>query len=501
MTTLALEGIAKSFGPVHAVRDASLEIAPGGIHAIVGENGAGKSTLLKIGAGVLAPDRGSVRVDGATLEPHTAAEAIRRGVAMVQQHFALLGPFTVLENLVLGAEPTRGPLGRIDFAAARAGARDVASELGVDLPLDALVETLGVGDRQRIEIARALMRHARVIILDEPTAVLTPGEASALYATLQRLAEGGRAIVVVTHKLDEVQAHADRVTVMRKGQIVARDAIRKQAGEDRGAEIAALARAIMGGEPPPPVVRHQGKLGPATLVVRGVSLGRALTRVSFEVRAGEVVGIAGVEGNGQRELVRVLAGLEAPTAGTVDGAKGAAVVHEDRHAEGLVLGATVGDNLLLGELRRYTRFGVLDQAAMNDDARARADRFEVVPADLDLFARGLSGGNQQKVVVARAIARASGVLVVAHPTRGVDLGAARAIHGQLLEAARAGAAVLVVSADLEELRALSDRILVMARGTIVAELAPSSSDAEIGAHMIGAGRDAALPLAKVNVEP
>jgi simple sugar transport system ATP-binding protein len=248
-------------------------------------------------------------------------------------------------------------------------------------------------------------------------------------------------------------------------------------------------------------VRHQGKLGPPTLVVRGVSLGRALTNVSFEVRAGEVVGIAGVEGNGQRELVRVLAGLEAPTAGTASGGKGAAVVHEDRHAEGLVLGATVGDNLLLGELGRYTRFGVLDQAAMNVEATARADRFEVIPADLDLLARALSGGNQQKIVMARAIARGSGVLVVAHPTRGVDLGATRAIHGQLLEAARGGAAVLVISADLDELRALSDRILVIARGTIVAELAPSSSDAEIGAHMIGARRGAALPIAMVNGEP
>jgi simple sugar transport system ATP-binding protein len=496
LSTLALEGIGKSFGPVCAVLGASVEFASGGIHAVVGENGAGKSTLLKIAAGILSPDAGQVRIDGRVLEPHTAAEAIGRGVAMVQQHFALIGTFTVLENLVLGAEPTRGVLGRIDLDAARDSAKRAMSDLGVELPLDAYVEDLGVGERQRIEIARALLRRARVLILDEPTAVLTPGEATALYATLRRLADAGRAIVVVTHKLDEVTAHADRVTVMRKGKVVEADVVEK--GSAGGA--ARLARAIMGGEPPPPVHRHPALPGPPRLVLRNVSLGRALSDVSFEVRAGEVVGIAGVEGNGQRELVRILAGLDAPTRGSVEGAGDASVVHEDRQTEGLVLDASVGDNLVLGELARYTRLGLLNQSAIAVDARARADRFDVVPRDLELFARVLSGGNQQKIVVARAIARGRPVLVVAHPTRGVDLGATRAIHAQLLEAARAGAALLVVSADLQELRALSDRILVMARGSIVAELAPTSSDEEIGARMIGAGREGAPPtLASASV--
>ncbi len=492
LSTLALEGISKSFGPVHAVQDASVAIAPGTIHAVVGENGAGKSTLLKIAAGVLSPDAGVVRVDGRVLAPHTAAEAIRRGVAMVQQHFALIGPFSVLENLVLGSEPTRGPAGALDLRAARADAERVGRDLGVDLPLDARLETLGVGDRQRVEIARALLRRASVIILDEPTAVLTPSESSALYDTLRRLADGGRAIVVVTHKLDEVTSYADRVTVMRRGRIVQGTELLsgEPAGAGAQARAGALARAIMGGDPPVPVTRRPGTLGPPRLVLRGVSLGRALTDISFEVRGGEIVGIAGVEGNGQRELVRVLAGLQTPTAGSIEGGADASVVHEDRQAEGLILDAAVRDNLLLGELARYARFGVLgvlDQRAIDRDARARADRFDVVPRDLGAVARSLSGGNQQKIVMARAIARERGVLVVAHPTRGVDLGATGAIHAQLLAAAGAGAAVLVISADLQELRALSDRILVMARGGIVAELSPSSSDAEIGANMIGAG--------------
>ena len=487
MSSLVLEGIGKSYGAVVAVQGASVEIGPGVIHAIVGENGAGKSTLLKIAAGVLSPDAGTVRIFGEALAPHTASEAIRRGVAMVQQHFALIGVFTVLENLVLGAEPATGPFGRLDLPRARVRALEVAGELGVDLPLDARVETLGVGDRQRVEIARALMREARVIILDEPTAVLTPGEATALYATLRRLADGGRCIVVVTHKLDEVTAHAGRVTVMRRGRVVY-DGAR---GEGSAAfDPNALAQAIMGGEPPPPIARQRGAARPheasPRLALHGVSAGRALRSVSLEVRAGEIVGIAGVEGNGQRELVRVIAGLDEPTEGTMTGGLAAAsVVHEDRQAEGLVLDAPVGDNLVLGELGHFSRFGVLDEHAIVAQGTARAERFDVVPRDLGLPARALSGGNQQKIVMARAIARGSAVLVAAHPTRGVDLGAAHAIHTQILEAAGAGAAVLIVSAELAELRALSDRILVMARGAIVADLPPDSSDAEIGARMIG----------------
>ncbi len=483
MPTLRLEKLTKSYGDVRAVREASLAFEPGKIHAVVGENGAGKSTLLQMDAGIVVPDAGEVYVDDARLAPHTAAEAIARGVGMVQQHFALIGVFTALENVMLGAEPMTS-FGRLDDARARSKIGEVAREIGAELPLDALVETLGVGDRQRLEIARALYRDARVLVLDEPTAVLTPAEAQALYATLRRLAEAGRAIVVVTHKLDEVRDHADVVTVVRRGEIVVTRPLKR--GDDD--EVRALSAAIMGREAPEPIARRATEAGDVALRVDGVRLGRALRSVSLCVRAGEIVGIAGVDGNGQRELVRVLAGIEEADAGSVEGGP-VSVVHEDRRDEGLVLDATVADNLVLGELDRFARFGVLDGDAFDREVAARLASAGIVPPDPTLPARSLSGGNQQKVVMARAIARtrlAARVLVVAHPTRGVDLGASRALHEQLLDAASRGIAVLVVSADLHELRALCDRILVMARGAIVADMPPTATDRDLGAAMLGA---------------
>jgi ABC-type uncharacterized transport system ATPase subunit len=492
--------LAKSYGAVRAVHDVTLAFEAGEIHAVVGENGAGKSTLLKMVAGVTTPDAGHVEIDGKTLAPHTAAAAIARGVGMVQQHFALIGVFTALENIVLGREPLRATaraLGVLDMAHAREKVAAIGRELGVELPLDAPTETLGVGDRQRLEIARALYRDARVIILDEPTAVLTPREAEALYATLRRLADGGKAIVVVTHKLDEVKGHADVASVMRRGELVSSGAVTRD-GDGR-----ALSEAIMGGALPAELPPRTGEVGEVRLRVRDVRLERALRGVSFEVRAGEIVGIAGVEGNGQRELVGVLAGTEARDAGEVFPEAGAlAVVHEDRHREGLVLDATLRDNLILGELAHFGRFGILDLPAMQRVAKDRLTRARVVPDDLDAEAKALSGGNQQKIVVERALSRTrvdtvergarsdggSAVLVVAHPTRGVDLGAARSIHAALLDAAARGIAVLVISSDLHELRALGHRILVMARGRIVADLAPTATDRELGDAMLGTGQ-------------
>jgi len=476
---LVLGKLVKSYGEVRAVRGVSASFDAGKIHAVVGENGAGKSTLLKMAAGVVVPDSGEVRVEGALLSPHTAAAAIARGVAMVQQHFALVPVFTALENVMLGAEPVAS-LGRLDFERARAKVRAVMRDIGAELPLDAAVETLGVGDRQRLEIARALYRDAKIVVLDEPTAVLTPGEADALYATLRRLADAGRTIIVVTHKLDEVRDHADVVSVMRRGELVVTLAKRE-------ADVRTLAEAIMGGEPPAPIERRAGDLGATALRVVALEQGRALRGVTFEVRAGEIVGIAGVEGNGQRELVRVLAGLDEAN-GAIEGGP-IAVVHEDRHAEGLVLDASVAENLVLGELTRFARFGWIDAAAFARESRARFDAAGIAPPDPTLSARALSGGNQQKIVVARALARTergAPVLVVAHPTRGVDLGASRAIHDRILGCAARGVAVLVVSADLHELRALCDRILVMARGAIAAEMPPTANDREIGAAMLGA---------------
>ncbi len=497
---LALDRIAKRYGAVRAVEDVTLAFEGGRIHAVVGENGAGKSTLLKTAAGIVLPDEGEVRLAGERLVPHTAREAIRRGVGMVQQHFALIGVLSALENVMLGAEPVRA-LGRLDIPSARAHAESVARSIGVSMDWDAPVETLGVGDRQRLEIVRALVRDAHILILDEPTAVLTPGEAAVLYTTLRRLAEGGRAVVVVTHRMDEVREYADAVSVMRRGRLVS---TRPMTTRD-ASEVDAIVRDVLPdgfandarGEEPLGIERRRPReTGDVVLDMRDVTFGRTLRGVTLCVRAGEIVGIAGVEGNGQRELVRVLAGLETPDGGVVEitPAKGleradsVAVVHEDRHAEGLVLDADIRDNLVLGELGRFARFGIVDGARVEREASTRLARAGVVLPDLGLAARALSGGNQQKVVVGRIVARAARttLFVFAQPTRGVDLGAARAIRGEIARVAAGGKAVLILSSDLTELRAVADRILVLARGRVVADLPPDASEARIGEAMLGA---------------
>lgn len=496
--------VGKRFGAIAAVRGVTCAFRSGEIHAVCGENGAGKSTLLKIVAGMLAPDDGEVRVGDRLLEPHTPSEAIRRGVAMVLQHFALVPVFTALENIILGAEPASG-FGVLDRDGARARAQAIGRELGVDLPLDALVETLGIGDRQRIEIARALFRDARLVILDEPTAVLTKTEVAALYATLRRLAEQGKGIVVVTHKMDEVRAYADVVSVMRRGELVFTRPLDRSG--DVAAQVDAVTAAIMGaearrGDAPARDSEPAPLAAEPVLVMTDVDVDRGLRSASISVRAGEIVGIAGVEGNGQKELVALLAGDAAPTRGTLV-ASPTAVIREDRQSEGLVLDASLRDNLLLGELAKHARWGMLDLGSLEAEARKRLEVSGAVRSvsavsdgaaprdasrDLDRAARTLSGGNQQKIVVARALARDAKLIVAAQPTRGVDLAAALDIHADLLQAAKRGAGVLVVSADLDELRALCSRILVLARGRIVAELPPTASDDELGRAMLGLER-------------
>ena len=486
-------GVLKTCGEVVAVRSASVSFRAGEIHALCGENGAGKSTLLKVVAGMMVPDSGYVEAFGSRLEPHTPREGIRRGIGMVLQHFALVPVFSALENIMLGAEPTSA-LGVIDRPTARKKAEAVAKELGVELPLDALVETLGVGDRQRLEIARALYRDAKLLILDEPTAVLTKGEAAALYATLRRLADAGTGVVVVTHKMDEVKAHADVVTVMRRGDLVFTKPLERGEGHDLDAQIAEVTAAIMGAgkgaarsAEPTRGGTNAASRDEVVLDVRNVSLGRGLTEVSLTLHAGEIVGVAGVEGNGQRELVALLARDRAPDAGEITGAE-TSVIREDRQVQGLVLDASVRDNLLLGELGSFAHFGLLDLGKLEIEAKQRLTA-SGAPPDLDRPARSLSGGNQQKVVVARALARLSRdrarVLVAAQPTRGVDLGASSDIHERLRAAAAAGAGVLVLSADLDELRVLCSRILVLARGRIVADLPPTTSDEDFGRRMLG----------------
>ena len=485
-------GVSKRYGEIAAVRPATVAFHAGRIHAVCGENGAGKSTLLKIVAGMVVPETGHVEAFGSRLVPHTPREAIRRGLGMVLQHFALVPVFSALENIVLGAEPTSG-FGVIDIATARRKAQAVAKELGVDLPLDAKVESLGVGDRQRLEIARALYRDAKLLILDEPTAVLTKGEAAALYATLRRLADAGTGVVVVTHKMDEVRAHADVVTVMRRGEVLFTKELARGEGADVEAQVAEVTAAIMGAGKRPDSEQAKPKAAEldareVVLGLRGVTVGRALRDVSLEVHAGEIVGVAGVEGNGQHELVAVLARDVRPDSGDVLGGE-AAILHEDRQTEGLVLDATLRDNIVLGELGAFAnKVGLLDLRALEAEATTRIAR-SGAGSDLDRTARTLSGGNQQKVVVARALARIGqkGVraLVAAQPTRGVDLGASHDIHERLREAAAGGAGVLLLSADLDELRALCNRVLVLARGRIVADLPSTTSDEELGRRMLG----------------
>jgi general nucleoside transport system ATP-binding protein len=502
---LQIDAVHRRFGDCVAVELASLDLFPGEIHAVVGENGAGKSTLLKVAAGVFPPSSGVVRVFGRPLEPATPAEAIRRGVGMVHQHFMLVGAFRAIENIILGSEPV-GPIGRLDRARARERISAIAAETGLSVPLDAVTDTLTVGERQRLEILRVLYRGARVLLLDEPTAVLSPLEAEELYATLTRLARGGSAIAVVTHRLDEVIRFAGRVTVMRRGRVVP---------VPPGADEGALTRAIMGGEPPaafapapvPDGARVALRVEQLSLAgapdrapgARGEAAPARLRGVDLTVREGEIVGVAGVEGNGQRELCRAIAGLEPSVAGRVvvgdrdlTGRSPRArrpslgVVHEDRHADGLLLEASVGDNLILGDLG--------DEAPGFDERAViarRLDRFDVRPHDPARAAGDLSGGNQQKIVIARALDRfTEGVraaVVLAQPTRGVDVGAAATIHAAIGAGAARGIGVLVISADLAELRRLCHRIIVLFRGAVVAELPRGASEEEIGRAMLGLG--------------
>jgi simple sugar transport system ATP-binding protein len=486
---------------------------------LIGENGAGKSTALKLCSGHLVPSGGEVLVDGRPLTPATPEEAFRRGIGLVHQHFMLVEAFSALENLMLGAEPV-GRAGQLLELAARRRAADAAALAGFSVDLDARAGSLAVGERQRLEILRVLYRGAQALLLDEPTAVLTPLEVAELYAVLRRLAREGSTVVVVSHRLDEVARFADEVSVMRAGRLVhheriargpsavdaARDQVEVASAEDhsQAADPTMLTRltlAIMGGRPPA-ALRQSDRAAepPPKLRVEGVDLATAdgtlaLSGIELSVGAGEIVGIAGVEGNGQRELCRVLGGLEVPTRGRLRvgaaslpcrrggpdavraaRAAGLVVVQEDRHRDELLLEATVGDNLVLGDL------ATVDE---REAVARRLDRFPVSPADPRRRAAELSGGNQQKLVVARALDRTPEVLVLAQPTRGVDVGTARVIHQAIVDAATGGTAVLVISADLEELRLLCHRLLVLRRGRVVAELPPDVGDEEIGRAMLG----------------
>lgn len=497
---LELAGIGKSYGALAANEDVALAVAPGEIHALCGENGAGKTTLLKIAYGEVRADAGRIVLGGEAIarEAHSPARAIARGLGMVHQHFMLVGPLTVVENVVIGREPRRGAF--LDLARAAAEIRAVSERLGLGVDPARRVGELSVGEQQRVEIVKVLWRGAEVLLLDEPTAVLTPPEVADLFRVLRTLSGEGKAIVLCTHKLDEVTAVADRVTVMRRGRVVAE--------LSRGETTAeAIARAMVGRELAAEAPFRPATHGEVAFAVEGLRVARrgaadAVRGVSLEVRAGEILGIAGVEGNGQSELALALAGLQPAAAGTVRlagrdvtrarpaarAAAGLAHVPEDRHRRGLVLDFTVAENLILGRQRELAgRFG-LSRARVAAHARALIERFDVRPADPAAVAATLSGGNQQKVVIARELSRPGlKVLLAAQPTRGVDAGASERIRAQILAARDAGAAVLLVSSDLAELRALCDRIAVMYRGELAATLPRGeATDEALGALMTGA---------------
>lgn len=511
---IELHGVSREFGAVTAVRNLNLTLEPGRMHAIIGENGAGKSTVLKVIAGLLVPSAGTVTVNGESLPVGSPAASLARGIGMVHQHFMLFEPFTALENVMLGAEPVRHSVlarvpvlgwlarhGTLDLKAARTKAQALAAEAGLEVDLDARVATLSVGEKQRLEILRILYRGARALLLDEPTAVLSPIEVSELYATLRRLVERGHTIAVVTHRLDEVARFADEVTAMRHGERVLGERLQPDVKAAAVELIPRLTRAVMGGEVPAITLKSALAVAAETVLelqnvsVAGVGAKR-LHAVSMSVRSGEIVGLAGIEGNGQRELATALAGLSPLSAGVIlldgstpfggqrDGAsrvrearsRGLVTVLDDRHHDELLLEATVGDNLVLGDL---------DQVAERAARERRMLRFAVEPSDPSGLARHLSGGNQQKLVMARALDRKLRALVLGQPTRGVDVGTARIIHDAIIAVAAAGAALVVISADLNELRQLCHRILVLREGRIVAEFPPSASDETMGRAMLG----------------
>jgi general nucleoside transport system ATP-binding protein len=483
---------------VIANRDVNLVVEPATIHAIVGENGAGKSTLMKILYGMQKPDAGSIRVEGRDVSFRSPTEAIDAGIGMVHQHFMLADNLTVLENVVLGAEPRRGP--EIDFASARARIHELGKAYGMEVDPDSLVESLGVGDRQRVEIVKVLYRGARILILDEPTAVLVPSEVDDLFRNLAELKREGVTIIFISHKLDEVLSVADRITVIRAGTTV--DTV-----EPADVTARDLAELMVGSELPTPETRESTvtdvvELEVSDLTVRSPGDRLLLDRVSFTIRRGEILGVAGVEGNGQRELIEALIGLQ-HAEGTIRlGGRdisgwstrhrresGLGYIPQDRQRQGLLLDASLWENAALGHQSTppFRSGPWIDRAGARERAEHIVRNYDVRTPGIDVTAHALSGGNQQKFVVGREMEAAPTTLIAAHPTRGVDVGAQAAIWEQLRQARSAGLAVLLVSADLEELIGLSDTLVVLYRGQLVATLSPDEVTPQVlGSYMTGA---------------
>jgi general nucleoside transport system ATP-binding protein len=492
-----MRGVVKRFGDTVANDGVDFTLRSGTIHALLGENGAGKTTLMRILYGLAAPDAGEIEVGGAPAEIRSPADAIRAGIGMVTQHFSLVAPMTVAENLVLGNE---GGF-RLDLPAARRRVAEASERVGIAVHPGARVGALSVGERQRVEIVKALSRDCRVLVLDEPTAVLVPQQVEALFAALRRLREQGLAVVFISHKLREVMEISDEVTVLRQGRVAGTVATRETDERELGR--------LMIGRPMGGVARPDERTGgDVVLRVDGLSardsLGLPAVRdVTFEVRAGEILGVAGVSGNGQTELAEVLSGMRPADEGTVGvggrdvtgalpsqlTAAGVGRIPEDRQAS-VVRDLSVAYNLVLEDLDAYRRAGVLDERRIRATAEDLIERFQIKARPGDPVGT-LSGGNVQKVLLARVLARKPRVLVVSQPTQGLDVGATEYVRSQLLEQRAAGAAVLLISEDLEELLALADRLVVVYEGEIVGRFAASDVDVERLGLLMAGMRDAA----------
>ncbi len=496
-SAVRLSGIGKSFPGVRANYEVDLDVRPATVHALCGENGAGKSTLMKILYGVQKPDEGTIEVNGQEVSFSSPSDAIGLGIGMVFQHFQLADNLTVLENVVLGAEKLHG----IGDKAAKEIKR-ISDAYGFGLDPEELVEELGVGERQRVEILKVLYRGAKIIILDEPTAVLVPQEVDALFANLRELKAEGHTLIFISHKLDEVRAISDDITILRRGTTVA-------TVDPKTVTSRQLAELMVGEELPSPSTAESTVTDREILEVRDLTVhdssGRAvLEDIDFKIHAGEVLGIAGVEGNGQTELVEAVIGMRKPSQGLVElsdqdvsswGTRkrrefGVGYIPEDRHRHGLLLDSPLWENRVLGYQTRppAVRGKLVNKPGARKDSERIVDQYDVRTPGIDTNARALSGGNQQKFIVGREMSGEPSLLVASHPTRGVDVGAQAAIWDHIREARHKGLAVLLISADLDELIGLSDSLKVILRGRLVADFDPQTvTPQELGSAMTGAG--------------
>lgn len=512
---LELRGITKRFGPLVANDSISISVESGQIHALLGENGAGKSTLMNVLYGLYDPDEGEIFINDEPMRFNGPGDAVAAGIGMVHQHFMLVPVFTVAESVALGYEPTKG-LGMIDIEQAREKVREVSARFNFDLDPDALIEDLPVGAQQRVEIVKALSRDARILILDEPTAVLTPQETDELMAIMKDLAAAGTAILFITHKLREVKEVASEITVIRRGKVVG-------TAEPSSTE-AELASLMVGRTVELTTQKDPATPGASALRLEELSLvtdtgAHLLDEIDLDIRAGEIVGLAGVQGNGQTELAEVILGLREATKGKVWFAEkdmtGASVrkrldsglgfVPEDRSTDGMISSMSISENLILDQYYRppFARKGVMSPGKITKNAEQRSEEFDIRLTQVSDPISTLSGGNQQKVVVAREMSQDLNILVVNQPTRGVDVGSIEFIHKRIVSERDAGVAVLLVSSELDEVVGLSDRIAVMYRGKILGIVPPDTSREVLGLMMAGVPQEEALAGAgdgKVSVD-